>query len=166
VRFPSGRQGRTGFAAPPAGRGAGLAAPRRASPRQGLWAAYVALWLVIGLFLAIAELQHYLQRGGRHPWEPFLWELSSSLSHGVLALGVFQWHRRLFESDRPVALRPRLALAPAVEGPLLIVATFAVCLASFEAVRRVRWLRPLFGLRLRDRPVGWAKRSVPTRSSC
>jgi glucan biosynthesis protein C len=42
-------------------------------------------------------------------------------------------------------LKP-LALAASVEGPLLVVATFATCFASFESVRRVRWLRPLFGL--------------------
>jgi hypothetical protein len=42
-------------------------------------------------------------------------------------------------------LKP-LGLAPAVEGPLLIAATFAICFASFEIVRRVAWLRPLFGL--------------------
>jgi len=39
-----------------------------------------------------------------------------------------------------------LGLRPLVEGPLLIAATVAVCLASFEIVRRVGWLRPLFGL--------------------
>lgn len=39
------------------------------------------------------------------------------------------------------------ALTPAIEGPLLIVMTFATCFASFELVRRIRWLRPLFGLR-------------------
>lgn len=42
-------------------------------------------------------------------------------------------------------LKP-IGLAPAVEGPLLIAATFAVCFASFELVRRVAWARPLFGL--------------------
>ena len=39
-----------------------------------------------------------------------------------------------------------LALRPPVEGPLLIAATVAICFASFEVVRRVGWLRPLFGL--------------------
>ena len=39
-----------------------------------------------------------------------------------------------------------LGLRPLVEGPLLIAATAAICLASFELVRRVGWLRPLFGL--------------------
>jgi glucan biosynthesis protein C len=48
------------------------------------------------------------------------------------------------------ALKP-LTLTPAVEGPLLIAMTFATCFASFEIVRRVRWLRPLFGLRLQER---------------
>lgn len=42
-------------------------------------------------------------------------------------------------------LRP-WRLAPALEGPLLVVATAAACALSFELVRRVRALRPLFGL--------------------
>jgi len=49
------------------------------------------------------------------------------------------------------ALKP-VALSPAVEAPLLIVATFAVCFASFEIVRRLAWLRPLFGLSMTERP--------------
>jgi peptidoglycan/LPS O-acetylase OafA/YrhL len=39
-----------------------------------------------------------------------------------------------------------LALRPSVEGPLLVAATVAICFASFEIVRRVGWMRPLFGL--------------------
>lgn len=39
-----------------------------------------------------------------------------------------------------------LGLRPLVEGPLLVTATAAICLASFEIVRRVGWMRPLFGL--------------------
>jgi peptidoglycan/LPS O-acetylase OafA/YrhL len=39
-----------------------------------------------------------------------------------------------------------LGLRPLVEGPLLVAATVATCFASFELVRRVGWLRPLFGL--------------------
>jgi glucan biosynthesis protein C len=38
-------------------------------------------------------------------------------------------------------------IAPALEGPLLVVVTFAACFAGYELVRRVRWLRPLFGLK-------------------
>jgi surface polysaccharide O-acyltransferase-like enzyme len=40
-----------------------------------------------------------------------------------------------------------LGLRPAIEGPLLVLATFALSFAGFELVRRVRWLRPLFGLK-------------------
>jgi len=42
-------------------------------------------------------------------------------------------------------LKP-LRIAPALEGPLLIVATFALCLLGYEFIRRIGWLRPLFGL--------------------
>ncbi|MDR0184208.1 acyltransferase [Lysobacter arvi] len=44
-----------------------------------------------------------------------------------------------------------LALRPPLEGPLLVVATFAVSFAGFELVRRVGWLRPLLGLGPRER---------------
>lgn len=40
-----------------------------------------------------------------------------------------------------------LGLRPAVEGPLLVLSTFGLCFLGFEIVRRVRWLRPLFGLK-------------------
>jgi len=43
-------------------------------------------------------------------------------------------------------LKP-LGMAPALEGPLLIATTFAICLLGYEGIRRVGWLRPLFGLR-------------------
>src|SRR5256885_4070406 len=61
-------------------------------PRGVLWAGYIGVWVVAGVFLAVAELQHYLRRGGLHPWEPFLWELSSTLTASLLVLGVFRWH--------------------------------------------------------------------------
>ncbi len=47
-----------------------------------------------------------------------------------------------------------LGLRPLVEGPLLIAATVAVCLATFEIVRRIGWLRPLFGLEPFDADAG------------
>jgi len=40
-----------------------------------------------------------------------------------------------------------LRIAPLLEGPLLVVVTFAACFAGYEIARRVRWLRPLFGLK-------------------
>ncbi len=39
-----------------------------------------------------------------------------------------------------------LNLPPTIEGPLLVLSTLAVCFLGFEIVRRMRWLRPLFGL--------------------
>lgn len=38
------------------------------------------------------------------------------------------------------------------EGLLLVALTFAVCFACYELVRRIGWLRPLFGLKLGARP--------------
>ncbi len=43
-----------------------------------------------------------------------------------------------------------LALNPVFEGILLVGLNFALSLAGFEIVRRVRWLRPLFGLQVTD----------------
>ena len=45
-----------------------------------------------------------------------------------------------------VWLRP-LELRPALEAGLLIAITAAACVATYEVVRRVPWLRPLFGLK-------------------
>jgi glucans biosynthesis protein C len=53
-----------------------------------------------------------------------------------------------------------LGLRPLVEGPLLVAATVAICLATFELVRRVGWMRPLFGLA----PAGTARARVPTQA--
>ncbi|MEQ1511561.1 MAG: acyltransferase family protein [Lysobacteraceae bacterium] len=46
-----------------------------------------------------------------------------------------------------------LGLRPAIEGPLLVLATFGLCFSGFEIVRRVRWLRPLFGLKADPRAL-------------
>lgn len=54
--------------------------------------AYAAFVLTVALLLSLSELQHYLARGGQHPWEPFLWEFSSAALTGPLALLVYRWH--------------------------------------------------------------------------
>ena len=43
-------------------------------------------------------------------------------------------------------LKP-LAIPASIEGPALILATYALCLAGYEIIRRLGWLRPLFGLK-------------------
>jgi fucose 4-O-acetylase-like acetyltransferase len=55
-----------------------------------------------------------------------------------------------------------LALPVAVEGPLLVLATFGLSFAGFEIVRRVRWLRPLFGLAPRHAGTGRSHPSSPS----
>jgi glucans biosynthesis protein C len=47
-------------------------------------------------------------------------------------------------------LKP-FGLKPVIEAPLLIAATFALCFAGYELIRRVEFLRPLFGLKPRRR---------------
>ncbi len=40
-----------------------------------------------------------------------------------------------------------LGIPPLAEGPLLVAITFALAFLLYEVIRRVVWLRPLFGLR-------------------
>jgi len=49
---------------------------------------YVALLTVIALLLSASALQAYRLGGGRRPWEPFLWEFSSIVVIGALALAI------------------------------------------------------------------------------
>ncbi len=51
-------------------------------------------------------------------------------------------------------------LKPAVEAPLLTFATLVLCFAGFEMARRVRWLRPLLGLRM-ERQANATRPAVP-----
>lgn len=51
------------------------------------------------------------------------------------------------------SLKP-MDIPPGVEAALLIISTFALCLAAHEIIRRSRWLRPLFGLRAGPRNEG------------
>lgn len=60
--------------------------------RLRLWFAYAATLLVFGLLLTAPQLQRYLEHGGPHPWEPFLWELSSLLCNGLLGVALYRWH--------------------------------------------------------------------------
>jgi signal transduction histidine kinase len=73
-------------------------------PRLVAWLGYAAFWLGVGLFFALAEWQHYLQRGGTHPWEPFLWEISGSLTAGLLAVAVYRWNEWLLARGRGAAV--------------------------------------------------------------
>ncbi|HEY9234531.1 MAG TPA: acyltransferase family protein [Phenylobacterium sp.] len=45
----------------------------------------------------------------------------------------------------------KLGLPQGLEALMLVAGTFATCLATYEIVRRVNWLRPLFGLKAEPR---------------
>ncbi len=68
-------------------------AGRSRSPR--FWLLYLAFWLLLGLSLSLAEYQRYTGRGGGIWWEPFLWEMSSTFSVGMVALAAYPWVRFL-----------------------------------------------------------------------
>ncbi len=51
-------------------------------------------------------------------------------------------------------------LNPGVEGPLLVLVTAAVSFLGFELIRRIRWLRPLFGLAVESEPKAPAPRKA------
>jgi glucans biosynthesis protein C len=40
-----------------------------------------------------------------------------------------------------------LRLRPAIEGPILIISTFALSYSGYELIKRIRLLRPWFGLK-------------------
>ncbi len=125
------------------------------------------LWLagwgaLIGYFHAFADTTppEWLRQSMRLVWGADQW--------GAI-VAVLGFARRLAPGDGPVlrylvpavfpvyilhqtvtvtlayTLQPA-ALPPLLEGPLLVLATFALCFAAYELIRRVGWLRPLFGL--------------------
>ncbi|MBW8760402.1 MAG: histidine kinase [Burkholderiales bacterium] len=64
------------------------------------WLAYAAFWAGVGLFFSLAEWQHYMRGGGRHPWEPFLWEMSGAFTTALLAVAVYRWNDWLLAPGR------------------------------------------------------------------
>ena len=87
------------------------------------WLAYAGFWLGVGLFFALAEWQRYVLRGGEHPWEPFLWEISGSLTTGLLAVAVYRLNERLLARERGLGVR---AVAYLAGAPLFALAHSAL----------------------------------------
>ncbi len=54
-------------------------------------AIYVLFWIGVGLLLSLAALQTYVRHGGRHLWEPFLWEMSSVFAIALLMPLIYRW---------------------------------------------------------------------------
>jgi LytS/YehU family sensor histidine kinase len=90
------------------------------------WLAYAAFWLGVGLFFALAEWQRYVHYGGPHPWEPFLWELSGSLSAGALAVAIHRWNEWLL-------VRASLPLVVAGHVAGIVAYSLAHCALMFGA---------------------------------
>ena len=110
-------------------------------PNPWLWLARTAFatmqWAAIVAAVGFAKV--HLNRD--HRWRATLAEcvFPVYIVHQTLIIGF------------AMALAP-LRWAPLAEGPLLVLLTFCASFAIYLAVRRVAWLRPLFGLAARATP--------------
>lgn len=105
-------------------------------PPQGLRLAMRAAW-GLNQWCAIVAILGFARR-----WSPGDSPALRYLSQAIFP--VYILHQTIIIL-LAVGLRP-LALPPLLEGPLLVVATFALCFAAYELVRRIPLARPLFGL--------------------
>lgn len=105
----------------------------------GFWAplrmrvgAYVAFWAAVATLQSVAALQDHQNDGGQRAWEPFLWELSSTLCVALLALAVLAgvgWLR-----PRPWRQQvPFYALGAMVFGVLHVLGMFGLRHAVYSA---------------------------------
>jgi hypothetical protein len=141
---------------------------------EGIWLSLERLrWLALALAVtmyAVMVLVVLTDTGGR--MRPFIWALDQ-WAWIVMLLGFARRHlnvdtplrRYLTDAIFPfyilhqtiiVMLGHRisgLGLSAGSEAALLAGATMAGCWAGYEAVRRVGWLRPLFGLRRAVQPA-------------
>lgn len=99
-----------------------------------LGASYFALHQVLCLFAVLALAKRYLTRANR--WLKYLAEAvyPCYLLHQTLLIVIC------------FALTP-YQLGPWWEPLLVVGGTLAGCIVCFECIRRINWLRPLFGLR-------------------
>ncbi len=134
---------------------------------------WLALWLALASYLFVVW---YFQGNAFSDANPppnalrllqrIVWAINQWLSIAAICGFAFRWRnadsaalRYLVPAVFPVYilhqtvivifahhLKP-VALAPALEGLLLIAVTFSLCFGAYEVIRRVSWLRPLFGLR-------------------
>ncbi|WP_341895919.1 acyltransferase family protein [Ferrovibrio terrae] len=142
--------------------------------QEGIWLSLERLrWLALALAVtmyAVMVLVVLTDTGGR--MRPFIWALDQ-WAWIVMLLGFARRHlnvdtplrRYLTDAIFPfyilhqtiiVMLGHRisgLGLSAGSEAALLAGATMAGCWAGYEAVRRVGWLRPLFGLRRAVQPA-------------
>ncbi len=102
-------------------------------PTRRAWLAYVAFWVAVGALLSVAALQDYHQAGGTRDWEPFVWEFSSVLVVGPLALGVHVGVGRVRALSGWRRWAPLAAGALAFNG-LHVAGMFGVRFAAYTAL--------------------------------
>lgn len=142
--------------------------------QEGIWLSLERLrWLALALAVTVYAVMVWAvltDSGGRV--RPFIWALDQ-WAWIVMLLGFARRHlnvdtplrRYLTDAIFPfyilhqtiiVMLGHRisgLGLSAGTEAALLVGATVAGCWAGYEVVRRVGWLRPLFGLRPAAKPA-------------
>jgi len=156
---------------------------------DGVWAAVVrarwtgfALWL--GSWIAIAAYFSAFADATPPQWLRLAMRAAWGLNQWSAIVAILGFARRRAPGDSPVLryltravfpvyilhqtitvmlahnLKP-FDLPPLLEGPLLVLLTFGLCLAGYEVIRRLLPLRPLFGLTFRERS---ASASAPAAS--
>jgi surface polysaccharide O-acyltransferase-like enzyme len=134
-----------------------------------------ARWVALVAFLASYAFVEWYFLGRADPQNPpealrMFQRVVYALDQWAAIVAACGFGRRLFKRDGPARryltdavfpfyivhqtaiiafamwMRP-FKLQPLVEGPLLILLVALACLAAYEVVRRVAWLRPLFGLK-------------------
>ena len=93
----------------------------------------VQWWAIVA---ALGFCHHHLNRD--HP-------LRATLNEAVFPVYILHQTVIVVLSQQ---LKP-LGMAPLPEGLLLVALTVALCFGAYELIRRVGWLRPLFGLKMR-----------------
>ncbi len=150
-------------------------------------------WLTLALaVLSYAALQVYFAAYSGDAVPPdalrFVMRTVYAVDQWCAILAVLGWARRWNPADSPArrylteAIFPLYILhqtviillaralgkgdlTPAVEGPILVVLTALICFAGYELIRRISWLRPVFGLRALARDAAPQIAAEPRRAA-
>jgi len=159
---------------------------------EGIWAAmqrfrWLALALWLGSWWAVTAYFGHFVDVAPPQWLRLTMRAAWGLNQWCAIVAVLGFAHRLAPGDSPALrylvaavfpvyilhqtiivvaahhLKP-LAVPAAVEGPLLVLLTFGLSFALYEVIRRIRLLRPLFGLKLRERasPPDRSLQAAPT----
>jgi peptidoglycan/LPS O-acetylase OafA/YrhL len=152
---------------------------------EGIWLAIERLrWIALGVAVTTyAAMVWAVVTNFGGPARPFIWALDQWTWILALLGFAYRWLRQGKLTDSPArryltaaifpfyilhqtvivvaghTLTP-LGLPAWAEGVILVGVTVAACCGGYEIVRRVAWLRPLFGLRtsqIRSAQSGWSR---------